>query len=204
MYKEKNDDIINKAGTYLKGYSNGKNYIQTLRALNAAKKMHGDQMRKDGERYIDHPIKVASELLALQMDTDELLATALLHDVLEDCNVTGIELISKFNINENIVNNLNILNKKGKTTDFYYNEISKNKVCSLVKISDRCHNVSTMVGGFSEEKILSYIEETYDYVLPLCRNLRNFYPECSNQIFLMKYHIESICKMGNFLIKKES
>ena len=44
------------------------------------------QKRKDGSDYITHPVAVTEILLELKMDSDSICA-ALMHDVLEDCNV---------------------------------------------------------------------------------------------------------------------
>lgn len=51
-----------------------------------------------------------------------------------------------------------------------------------------------MAGAFSIEKMKSYVEETEDYVLPLCKFAKNHYPQYSDQIFAMRYFIESINK----------
>ncbi|MCI5485067.1 MAG: hypothetical protein MR426_08430 [Clostridiales bacterium] len=60
------------------------------------------------------------------------------------------------------------------------------------RLIDRCHNVSSMAGTFSVEKLKSYIEETRHYVLPLLRKVKNQYPEDSDILFVLKYHIVSV------------
>ena len=45
---------------------------------------------------------------------------------------------------------------------------------------------------FSVEKLKSYIEETRHYVLPLLRKVKNQYPEDSDILFVLKYHIVSV------------
>ena len=62
----------------------------------------------------------------------------------------------------------------------------------MTKLIDRCHNVSSMAGTFSVEKLKSYIEETRQYVLPLLRKVKNKYPEDANVLFALKYHIVSV------------
>src|SRR5665213_2383585 len=56
------------------------------RAFAYASIKHADQFRRSGEPYILHPIAVAQILTELQMDA-KVLSAALLHDVVEDCNV---------------------------------------------------------------------------------------------------------------------
>ena len=68
-----------------------------ISAYELAAKAHANQVRSSGEPYITHPVAVAYILLELGMDTDTICA-ALLHDVVEDTDVTLEEL--KKNIQE--------------------------------------------------------------------------------------------------------
>ena len=186
---------------YIKGFAQGKELYNTLRAIHLSTILHYGQTRKTGEPYVSHPARVAAELLALHLNTDEILTTALLHDVLEDCDVSTNDLILQYNISTNIVDNIAILTKTNINTETYYNNIKKEPICCLVKMADRCHNLSTMIDGFTTEKILSYVDETEKYVIPLCKYVKNFYPEYADQAFTMKYHMESICKLAKGILK---
>ena len=70
------------------------NLPQTMAALPFAKKMHEGQFRKGKERipYIYHPLMVAAHALTLGFVRDDMIATAILHDVCEDCGVTSKQL----------------------------------------------------------------------------------------------------------------
>ena len=57
------------------------------KAYNLAEKMHEGQFRKTGEAYVEHPIAVAAIVLELGLDSTSI-AAALLHDVVEDTDVT--------------------------------------------------------------------------------------------------------------------
>ena len=185
--------MSNKELIYLKGLAKGRRGFKTLHAINAAVILHKNQMRKDGDDFIKHPLRVASELAALGLKDDVLLATALLHDVIEDCDITSSELKEKYGIDKEVIKYIEVLSyEKNKTLESYYEEIAKSPITLLVKISDRCHNISTMSGAFEPAKIKSYIQETEEYVLPLCKYGKDYYPEYSDQIFVMKYHIESL------------
>ena len=59
----------------------------------------------------------------------------------------------------------------------------------LVKLLDRCHNLSVMSEGFSRERMLSYALHTQRWVLPLSDSLREMAPQYSNACFLLKYQI---------------
>lgn len=70
---------------------------RTLIALPYAKNQHQEQFRASGEPYILHPLMLAGHICALSDKKDKeylstLLATALLHDVCEDCGRTITEL----------------------------------------------------------------------------------------------------------------
>ena len=60
-----------------------------------ADKAHKGQMRSSGEEYIIHPLNVAATLVKLRMDQDSIIA-GLLHDVVEDCDVTPEQIEESF------------------------------------------------------------------------------------------------------------
>ena len=65
------------------------------RAYDFAKEKHGDQLRKSGEPYIIHPVQVAYILSTLGLDESTICA-ALLHDVIEDTDITLEDLSKEF------------------------------------------------------------------------------------------------------------
>ena len=69
------------------------------RALRFASKAHEEQKRDfSGDAYITHPIDVVQIIVdEFKIADPEVIASAYLHDVIEDCNVTEEELIAKFN-----------------------------------------------------------------------------------------------------------
>ena len=81
---------------------------------------------------------------------------------------------------------------KSKDTYDYYQEISENAIATMVKLLDRCNNVSGMSAAFSKEKLVKYINETEEYVYPLLQTAKTRYSEYSNQVFLIKYHMTSV------------
>ena len=70
--------------------------------------------------------------------------------------------------------------------------ILQSREATITKIIDRCHNVSSMAGTFSPEKLKSYIKETRHYVLPLLRKAKDQYPEDADMLFILKYHMTSV------------
>lgn len=176
--------------TYLRGYASAKNWNNTLQALTFARQQHKDQVRKaSGEPYIIHPLTMACQAICIGIDNDDIIAACLLHDVVEDCGVKTQDLPVE-NVVQSIVELLTHV--KSDPLDVYYRRIAEHPETSLVKLLDRCNNISTMGGAFSMEKIQSYIKETRDYVLPLIRITKEFAPQFSNALFVLKYHITSI------------
>ena len=187
---------VDKMYSYIKGYSMALGYDNTVKALAFARKCHSGQMRKGGEPYIVHPLTMASHAITLKIANDELLAAILLHDVVEDCNVSVHELPVSNEVKTIVwlVTYDKPENKQDKiaTQTYYYKEIGENREASLVKLIDRCHNVSTMAGTFTPAKITEYIEETERFILPLIRNTKDKWPEISDALFIIKYHIHSV------------
>lgn len=178
-----------KIYTYLKGYAMGLEWSDTLSALSFARTAHKDQRRKSGEPYIIHPLTVASHAVALGVKEDSVVASAILHDVVEDCEVSVENLPVSDSVKDAV---RRLTHVKGEPLGPYYREIGENRVASIVKLLDRCDNVSTMAGVFSVEKIAQYIEETREFVLPLLRRTKDQWPGDSNALFVLKYHIMSV------------
>lgn len=184
-----------KMYTYLRGYATGANMVQTRRALSFAREKHAGQMRKSGEPYIVHPLTMACNALSIGIREDRVIATILLHDVCEDCGVPLSELPVD-DIVRHAVDLLTFRIMEGETKQSaqtrYYNMILQCREATLTKLVDRCHNVSSMAGTFSEEKLLAYIDETRQYILPLLRNAKSAYPDDADVLFILKYHIVSV------------
>ena len=181
---------------------------QTYRALSYMRERHAGQFRKAGKytteqvRYINHPLMMACQAHAFGIHDDALLASILLHDVVEDTGVGVEELpfsdevrqivrLVSFSVPPNMT--------KEQAKDAYYARIRTNGKACVVKIIDRCNNISTMAGKFPQKKIAEHILETETYILPLIRELKNNYPEYSDVAFLVKYHIISVLETVKIL-----
>ena len=177
--------------TYVKTYASVKNLYQTSKVLPYARELHTGQVRKGKDKvpYIYHPLLIACHALALGLDDDNIVSAALLHDVCEDCGVTVDELP----VNELTKEAVSLLTKVDSIdNEQYYQRISRNPIATMIKLLDRCNNVSGMAAGFSKEKLVEYIKETESVVYPLLQKAKSEYPMYSNQIFLIKYHMTSV------------
>lgn len=179
--------------TYVKAAARAHNLKQTAEVLPYARAKHAGQTRKGKDKvpYIYHPLMLACHALALGVLEDEVICTALLHDVVEDCKVPVEELPVTKEVQEAV--DLLTFRKPGDKGK-YYEKIGKNRVATLVKVLDRCNNISSMGGTFTRDKLKEYVEETEKYVLPLLDILKNEYPEWHNQAFLLKYQILSVLR----------
>jgi len=174
---------------------------QTYRALSFMRERHAGQFRKSSKyttkqvQYINHPLMMACQAHAFGVRDDVLLAAILLHDVSEDTNISPEDLPFSDEVRQ-IVRLVTFRRPEGMSKEdakaHYYNQIKSNAKACVVKIIDRCNNVSTMVGKFSPKKIAEHVLETEKYILPLIRELKNNYPEYSDLAFLVKYHIISV------------
>lgn len=161
-------------------------------------------MRKSGDPYIVHPLTMACNALSLGIHDDDIIATILLHDVCEDCDVAFEELP----VNDKVKFGVELMTftvMEGETketaTTRYYNMLLQSKEAAFTKLIDRCHNVSTMAGTFSKEKLRAYIDETRQYVLPLLRKVKNKYPDKSDILFVLKYHMTSVVDAIDFTLQ---
>lgn len=174
----------------------------TIRALPFAKEKHAGQFRK-GEKlvpYISHPLTMASHAISMGLIEDDLLAAILLHDVCEDCGVSPANLPANRSV-QNAV--LLVTKEEGESKRKYFSQIGENRIASMVKLIDRCHNVSQMSLAFSREKLGKYIRETEEYILPLLEGSKEKWPEYSRQYFLLEYQIVSAVQSVKALLERK-
>ena len=195
--------------TFIKGYAIAKNLEQTLIALATARKLHNGQYRKDGVPYIIHPIKVCSTLISYGIDDDEVLAAALLHDVLEDCvdklPLGGKQLETEYGLHHEVVEIVRVLSKEHGLNQhdlsIYFNKIKANPKALLVKLSDRLHNSATLY-NFSLEKMREYINETNNFLIPMADYGEAYYPKYTNSFRVLKDNIYSLNHSMEIMLNK--
>ena len=106
----------------------------TRKAMNIAYNAHMNQFDKAGVPYIYHPTHLAE-----QMDTETECIVALLHDVVEDTEVTFQELEKDFS--KEVIESIRLLTH-GDDVNYmeYIKELSQNPIAKKVKIADLIHN----------------------------------------------------------------
>ncbi len=199
---------------------NGNSTSQIDKAYNLAKELHKHQLRKDGTPYLGHPVEVALILARLGFDED-VVSSALLHDVIEDCGCSLETLKTEFNNNvaemvdsvsaidkakyiydaDDIYENLNF--EKASIEEQSFKKLiaigKKNPLGFCIKFADRLHNLST-IDCFDYNKQLEKLKETEKWILPIAKilNAYYFFHKIKNECFKIKHRYDGECFFENY------
>jgi len=197
----RNDVQVQDLG--LRGDTQLKNVIQVIedylptervnfirRAYHFAETAHEGQVRLSGEPFINHPVETALYLAQLRMDSTTI-AAALLHDVIEDCDVTNEELEAAFGPDvTRLVDGVTKLNRldqitiEDRKTELTHTEhaeqaedlrkllvaMAQDLRVILIKLADRLHNMRTL-RYLPKNRRISVAQETMDIYAPLAHRL---------------------------------
>lgn len=189
---------------FMRGFALGSGYNELYRSISCALIEHRKQARNGGQPYATHPIRCAHMLVTHGVRDERILSTVVLHDVPEDCGASKEDLIHMYGISEDVAYLATVLDKRRyKSTEDYYLSLRQYIETILTKIVDRCHNLATMVNVFSEKRMKKYIEETEEYVIPLCQYAVLHHPEYSNVVFALKRHIVDMLTILKALLPKD-
>ncbi len=149
------------------------------KAYRLAEKAHGDTRRLSGELYISHPVAVACLVTDLGLDTDSI-AAALLHDVVEDTDISSDAIRSAFGPDVELL--VDGVTKLGRISFSSVEEqqaenlrkmllaMSKDVRVMLIKLCDRLHNMRTG-DGWREQKRRDKALETMEVYAPIAHRL---------------------------------
>ena len=148
-------------------------------AYRFADEAHLGQLRNSGEPYITHPIAVAAQCAEWKLDAQALMA-ALLHDAMEDCGVTKVDLIERFGAPvAELVDGLTKLDKLQFNTREESQAESFRKMLLamardvrviLIKLADRSHNMRTL-SDMPRSKWGRIASETLEIYAPIAHRL---------------------------------
>jgi len=181
----------------LSGYLKPEDVAQLESAYEFSERAHHGQLRGTGEPYISHPIEVASILAKWHLDSQALTA-ALLHDVMEDTNVSKADISRRFGkpVAE-LVDGLSKLDK----IEFQSQEdaqaenfrkmllaMARDVRVMLIKLADRLHNMRTL-DGLAPEKRRRIARETLEIYAPIANRLglNSIYQELEDLSFRHLY-----------------
>ncbi|MCX7069010.1 MAG: RelA/SpoT family protein [Methylococcales bacterium] len=173
------DELIARLCQSLSGYLDQAQIDDCVRAYEFGAAAHSGQFRKSGEAYICHPISVAMILADMHMDARGIMA-AILHDVIEDCQVSKKELANQFGVEvSELVDGVTKLTKiadrsqaetQAENVRKMFLAMGKDLRVILVKLADRLHNMRTL-GVMPPEKKRRIARETLDIYAPIANRL---------------------------------
>ncbi|MEI6894099.1 MAG: bifunctional GTP diphosphokinase/guanosine-3',5'-bis pyrophosphate 3'-pyrophosphohydrolase [Colwellia sp.] len=148
-------------------------------AYKVARSAHDGQMRSSGDPYITHPVAVAIYLAKMHLDHETLMA-ALLHDVIEDTEVTKDELAELFGhtvaeLVEGVskLDKLQFDNKEEMQAENFRKMVLamvQDIRVILIKLADRTHNMRTL-GALRPDKRRRIARETLEIYAPIANRL---------------------------------
>ena len=178
-------DSLEKMFTRIKTIAQHDGLEETYRALYYARDAHSGQRRRK------------------QIEEDAILAVSLLHDV---CNKTGVDP-DELPFSKTVRHSVMLLTKykdpaltKEEQNIQYFDGISQDRIAAVVKLVERCNNVSTMIQVFSRERLSEYIVETETFVLPLLKEVRRTWPEYGNLTHLVKIQMVPMLETAKLLL----
>jgi len=152
---------------------------QIRQAYRLADEAHLGQLRKNGDPYITHPIAVAAQCAEWKLDAQALMA-ALMHDVIEDCGITKLDLAERFGVTvADLVDGLTKLEKlefdtreQNQAESFrkMLLAMAKDVRVILIKLADRTHNMRTM-SDMPRSKWQRISNETLEIYAPIAHRL---------------------------------
>ncbi|MFA9452552.1 MAG: bifunctional (p)ppGpp synthetase/guanosine-3',5'-bis(diphosphate) 3'-pyrophosphohydrolase [Candidatus Aminicenantaceae bacterium] len=169
------NDILDKVSPY---YTE-RDITQLQKAYVFAARAHKGQVRRSGEPYLSHPLEVASMLADMQLDAVTLTA-ALLHDVLEDTDVTPKEIQQEFGKDAahlvegvtkiSLVQESSPESRHAETIRKIILAMTDDLRVIFIKLADRIHNLKTLK-FLDESKQTQVAQETLEIYAPIANRL---------------------------------
>ena len=170
------DELYDKVSTYI----TNKNDLKSItKSYLFAYEKHFGQKRHTGEDYIVHPLNVAYILAEINADYQTICA-ALLHDTIEDCDVSKEELANEFSLEiaslVDGVTKINKLNFSGDNEAILANHrkiivgLTEDVRVIIIKLADRLHNMRTL-WILKEKSQKANARETLDILVPIAHRL---------------------------------
>jgi RelA/SpoT family (p)ppGpp synthetase len=175
----------------VRAYNPATNEALLNRAYVYAMMVHGEQTRASGDPYFSHPLEVAAILTELKLD-DASIAAALLHDTIEDTDVTRADIDGLFGedigaLVEGLTKlaKLDLVSREAKQAENLRKlllAIADDVRVLLIKLADRLHNMRTLEYMRPESR-RRIAEETLDIYAPLAGRMHEMREELENLAF---------------------
>ena len=162
-----------------------------LKAYNYARNNHKEQKRLSGEEYIIHPLEVADILANLKMD-DATICAALLHDIVEDTDISQDDITREFGeeISQMVagvtkLGQIQYVTREEQQVENYrkmFLAMGKDIRVILIKLADRLHNMRTL-SYLKRDRQIANAKETMELYAPLANRLG---------IYSLKWELEDL------------
>lgn len=193
------------------GYFRAHKYWEGLDAITYAERKHGDTLRKSSKlKFFCHPILVAYLAVLLNLEP-EIVATALLHDVVEDAHADLSSLPVRSGVQDSVkaitIMKIKPDESKVDTKTRYYGRMDENIDALITKMLDRLTNLTSMVGALPHENIIKNIIETDQKLLPAVKRARRSkereFREKRDVLFVLQQALRSINEQLAMLFQVE-
>ena len=190
---------VDKMYTYLRGYLVGAGMTESIKALQYARKAHDGQTRMgDGSPYVIHPLSMACYAVALGVKDDNIIATILLHDVVEDCD----KQVEYLPVNDTIKRAVKYMTitifdtdtSKIETKCRYFNELLDCREALICKALDRYNNLADMPIHFTKDGLAKNIAETEVLLLPILKKAKEKYADLADILFVLRTNLSTLCE----------
>ena len=191
MDKPEINDIINTLKEHNKyGIEN------VIKSYNIAEEMHRGVYRQSGEPYITHPIQVAKNLLDMEVWDIDVICAALLHDVIEDSDITKEDIAKEINpAVANLVDGVTKIRRINFNSKTSQNQANTRKIVNglnedyriiIIKLADRLHNMRTLQYKTPEKQKENALE-TLEIFVPLANSLGMYQIKSELEDLSLKY-----------------
>ena len=185
------EDILNELKKHNEfGISN------VLKSYKLADEKHKGVFRQSGEPYISHPLNVAKILLEMEVWDIDTICAALLHDTIEDTDLTKDDIAKEINpsVAELVdgvtkIRRMNFNSKKSQNqanTRKIINGLNQDYRIIVIKLADRLHNMRTLEFKTKEKQIENALE-TLEIFVPLADSLGMYKIKSELEDLSLKY-----------------
>lgn len=150
-------------------------YSRLRRLMSLAETFHCNQ-RKDGSEEFSHQLEMLGLALTFHQSLSKPLdvyMAVIAHDMIEDypesLEVLQADFPEVIQYSKTLAKEVDKRNTVEPEYFGYFSELGQCEVCSVVKLIDRVHNLSTAPGVFTESKILQYCDEVDEYFFDMIR-----------------------------------
>ena len=197
----------------VRSYDAGADTDLIARAYDFSAAVHKGQKRASGEPYLIHPVEVAGVIAELKLDVPSV-ATALLHDTVEDTLTTLEEIDAKFGAEiaalvdgVTKISQISFTSREEKQAENFRKMLvamARDIRVILVKLADRTHNMRTLE-SLSPERQHDIAQETLDIYAPLAHRLGIYWMKSELEDNSLRYlHPEVYYQLKRNVAKKKA